>query len=138
MGGRGYDNDVKGYLDGNRRTVEFQAVYKSKDGKLDILYDKTSPKAPTRPIFSNTEGKIYAVIDKHRKNIKQIGFYNERRILTKVIHLDHADNGLRNHVHVGDAYHHVSGSGRSLTSDEQNIVDKARNIWKNLKEEKLC
>lgn len=128
MGGRGYNNDVIGYLLGDKRTIEFEAKYKSKDGLIDILRDKISKKSPTLPIFSNTEGKIYALIGK-RGDIKSIGYYDETHRLTKAIHLDHYDNHLKWHVHEGDAYHHLHGKARALTSDELEMVNRILDIW---------
>lgn len=130
MGGRGYKNDVKNYLDGNRRTVEFKAAFKSIDGIIDILYDIQAPKNPTMPIFSNSPNKIYAVIGKNGE-IKSIGFYDERHMLIKTIHLDHFDNDNKPwHVHDGDSYHHVNGVSRKLTEEEEKIVKKILKIWK--------
>lgn len=132
MGGRGYSNNVNGYLNGNKRTVEFRAAYKSDDGKIDILYDKVSPKAPTMPIFSNTENKIYAIIGKNNE-IKQIGFYNDKHILIKTIHLDHFDNNLNPHVHLGDNYHHKSGNGLPLDEKDIEITNHILDTWKNIR-----
>ena len=130
MGGRGYKNDVDGYLIGTRRTVEFKAAYKTEDGKIDILYDIISPKAPTIPIFSNTANKIYALIGK-RGTIKSIGFYDETHRLTKVIHLDHGDGGITGyHVHIGDSYHHESGNSRHPTEEEYGIIKRVLSLWK--------
>lgn len=128
MGGRGYSNNVDGYLNGNKRTVEFKAIYKTEDGKIDILFDKVSPKAPTMPIFSNSENKIYAIVGKNNE-IKSIGFYNDKHILVKSIHLDHGDNGLKPHVHIGDNYHHQSGKGQLLSNEEIDTMNKILNLW---------
>ena len=129
MGGRGYSNHLEWYLNGNRRTVEFQAAYKTLDGKIDILYDKVSPQAPTMPIFSNTPGKIYAVVGKNGE-IKAVGFYDEKHVLSKSIHLDHDDRPIKGpHVHVGDAYHHQSGASRAPTADEARTVAFIKALW---------
>lgn len=136
MGGRGYKNDVNGYLNGNKRTVEFKSAFKTDDGKIDILYDIASPKAPTMPIFSNTENKIYAIIGKNGQ-IKSIGFYDEKHMLIKTIHLDHNDNKHSQHVHDGDNYHHISGKGRILTDSEHAITNRILNIWKTKKNETI-
>ena len=129
MGGRGYSNSVDQYLGGNRRTVEFQAAYKTEDGRIDILYDKVSPQAPTMPIFSNTAGKIYAIVGKNGE-IKAIGFYDEKHILTKSIHLDHDDKPVKGaHVHVGDAYHHKSGYSRRPTPSEEKTIAYVKELW---------
>ena len=130
MGGRGYSNNVIGYLNSNKRTVEFEAKYKSNDGKIDILVDKISPKAPTMPIFSNTENKIYAIVGKNGE-IKSIGFYNDKHILTKTIHLDHMDKPINGaHVHEGDSYHHKSNLSRALNKKEWDITNRILKIWK--------
>lgn len=129
MGGRGYSNHVEWYLDGNRRTVEFQAALKTPDGKIDILYDKVSPRAPTMPIFSNSAEKIYAVVGKNGE-IKAIGFYNDKHVLTKTIHLDHDDRPTKGpHVHIGDAYHHKSGSSRKPTAAEEKTIAYIKDLW---------
>ncbi len=80
------------------------------------------------PIFSNTAGKIYVLIGK-KGDLKSIGFYDERHMLTKTIHLDHIDHRMKPHVHMGDNYHHESGNGRQLTSDEMEVVRKAARIY---------
>ncbi len=127
MGGRGFRNDVKGYLSSNRRTIEYKAVYK--DEKLDILLDIRSPKAPSMPIFSNTAGKIYVLIGK-KGDLKSIGFYDERHMLTKTIHLDHSDGPNKGaHVHLGDARSHVSGNSLPLNEEEIEIVKTATRIY---------
>lgn len=130
MGGRGYHNDVRGYLNGNKRTVEFKAAYKSSDGMFDILFDTVAPQAPTMPMFSNTAGKIYAIVDKRGERIKSIGFYDQTHRLIKTIHLDHFDNNYWWHVHEGDAYHHSSGNARDLTEEERKTVEKILKVWK--------
>ena len=130
MGGRGYKNDVDGYLIGTRRTVEFKAAYKTEDGKIDILYDILSPKTPTIPIFSNTANKIYALIGK-RRTIKSIGFYDETHRLTKVIHLNHKHKSFcGHHVHIGDSYHHDINTTRNLNMEERQITEHIIQLWK--------
>lgn len=130
MGGRGYKNNVIGYLTGDRRTAEFRSVWKSDDGKIDILQDKISPMAPTMPIFSNTEGKIYAILDKTGTKIKAIGFYDNTHRLIKTIHLDHDDGKIRGyHVHDGDLYHHISGYSRPPNEEETKVINKILEMW---------
>ena len=129
MGGRGYSNNVEWYLNGGKRTIEFQAAYKTEDGKIDILYDKVSPQAPTMPIFSNTADKIYAVVGKNGE-IKSIGFYNDKHVLTKSIHLDHSDGNIKGpHVHIGDSYHHKSGDSRKPTRSEKEMIRHIQDMW---------
>lgn len=130
MGGRGYHNDVAGYLNGNRRTVEFFAVYKTPDGKIDFLKDKMSPQAPTMPIFSNTSYKIYVLVGK-KGDLKSIGIYDDHHRLKKTIHLDHHEKGVgQPHVHDGDAFHHHSGDSRRPTAEEQKLIDSVYSFWK--------
>lgn len=129
MGGRGYKNDLTSYLNGDRRCEEFETFFKLDNDKIDVIQDIKTPKTPTMPIFSNTENKIYAVVGKNIQ-IKSIGFYDERHMLVKTIHLDHKDNKLVPHVHIGDNYHHESGKSRKLNIEEQEITSKVLIAWK--------
>ena len=129
MGGRGYKNDVSGYLDGNRRTVEFKTLLMTGDGRIDILCDITSPKTPTAPIFSNSPDKIYALVGK-RDKIKSIGFYDGRHMMVKTIHMDHKHDGYCPHVHVGDSYHHDTENVRRTTAEEGIVVEEVLRLWK--------
>lgn len=130
MGGRRYKNNVKNYLDSNKRTAEFKTAIKLDEDNIEILYDKQSPKAPIIPIFSNSPNKIYAVVGKNGK-IKNINFYDDKHMLVKSIHLDHVHNNIKDlHVHEGDNYYHVEGKTRPLTADELKIVLIILQSWK--------
>ena len=137
MGGRGYHNDVNGYLDASGRIKEFETIYQSEDGKIDFVKDAIAFKNPTTPIFSKSSNKIYVLIGKNDK-IKNISFYGENHLMIKSIHLDHRDSGLTEHVHDGDLYNHVPNSGRPLTKDEEQIKNKVLKIYESVKEIKLC
>ncbi len=73
-------------------------------------------------------------IRKYAKIFRKFFGYDERHMLTKTIHLDHIDNDFCPHVHMGDNYHHQSGTGRMLTQEESAVVDTAGRIyeeWRN-------
>lgn len=101
MGGRGYHNDVKGYLSSNKRTCEYSKISEISDSKIDFIVDTVSPKAPVAPEFSNSPNKIYALVDKHGKGIKSITFYKENYEQKVSIHLDHSHDGSSMHMHLG-------------------------------------
>ena len=137
MGGRGYHNNVKGYLDALGKIKEFETIYQTEDEKIDFVKDVVAIKNPTTPIFSNSPNKIYVLIGKDDK-IKNISIYDENHLMIKSIHLDHSDNKMKEHVHDGDLYHHMPGSGRQLTKEEVQIKKKVLQIYESIKEIKLC
>jgi|GEM_PF-3094751 len=128
-GGRGYKNDVIGYLTDKNRKNLYETVYQTPDGSLDIVLDKLHHEDPSMPIFSNSPGKIYALLGRNGK-IKSIGFFDETHRLVKSIHLDHDDGPIKGiHVHMGDAYHHKFGESRRPTSEEEELIRKVLALW---------
>lgn len=127
MGGRGYHNDVKGYLDSNKRTVEYAKISEISSDRIDFIRDVTSPKTPVTPEFSNSANKIYVLLSKDGSRIKSITKYNENHEQVYSIHLDHSHNGEPAHVHAG------IGTGRnqiSLNSEHLKLVDEVSAIFK--------
>lgn len=127
MGGRGYHNNVKGYLDSNKRTVEYAKISEISSDQIDFIRDVTTPKTPVTPEFSNSPNKIYVLLSKDGSKIKSITKYNDNHEQVYSIHLDHAHNGESAHVHSG------MGIGRNeipFTTEHQKIINQVNNIYK--------
>lgn len=101
MGGRGYHNDVKGYLNSNKRTCEYSKISEISNNKVEFIVDTVSPGGPVAPEFSNTANKIYALVNKHGTGLKSITFYDENHEQKISIHLDHTHHGESMHMHSG-------------------------------------
>ena len=101
MGGRGYHGDVKGYLNSDRRTSEYGKISEISTAKIDFIYDKIARRNPAAPLFSNSESKIYALLDKRGQSIKSITIYDKNHEQAYSIHLDHDHEGRNPHVHTG-------------------------------------
>ena len=87
MGGRGYHNDVKGYLDSNKRTVEYAKISDISSDQIDFIRDVATPKTPVTPEFSNSPNKIYVLLSKDGSKIKSITKYNDNHEQVYSIHL---------------------------------------------------
>ncbi|MCF0124303.1 MAG: hypothetical protein HUJ68_00825 [Clostridia bacterium] len=127
MGGRGYHNDVKGYLRSTGRTDEYGRVSAISNEKIDFILDLKSPNAPLIPEFSNSPNKIYALLNKDGTRVKSITIYDENHEQKFSIHLDHPHNGKNGpHVHSG------MNTGRlelPLTNQHQKIIDEVDSIF---------
>ena len=137
MGGRGYHNNVKGYLDALGKIKEFETIYQNEDEKIDFVKDVVAIKNPTTPIFSNSPNKIYVLIGKDDK-IKNISFYSEKHLMIKSIHLDHSHRKEKWHAHDGTLYDHKKDEYRVLDGEEIKLVQKVLQIYESIKEIKLC
>lgn len=128
MGGRGYHNDVQGYLKSNGRTSEYSRINEISNDKIDFIIDSVQPKAPLAPEFSNTAGKIYVLLDKHGTNIKSITVYDKNHEQAYSIHLDHTHGGKDGpHVHSG------MNTGRKdikFTKKHQKLINEVNDIFK--------
>lgn len=122
MGGRGYHNDVRGYLNSNGRTSEYARIDELSTDKVDFIIDTVQPRAPLSPEFSNTAGKTYVLLDKNKTGIKSITIYDENHEQKFSIHLDHNHGENKGpHVHSG------MNTGRKdipLTKEHQKIIDE--------------
>lgn len=131
MGGRGYHNDVRGYLNSNGRTSEYFKISSISNDKIDFIIDSVQPNAPLAPEFSNTPGKVYALLNKYGTGIKSITVYDENHEQKYSIHLDHYHNGGKvPHVHSG------FNSGRidiPFTNEHQKIISDINRIFKDWK-----
>lgn len=134
MGGRGYHNDVKGYLNSNKRTMEYAKINEISNDKIDFIIDSKSPSSPVAPEFSNSPGKIYALVSRNGKSIKSITVYNKDHTQKYSIHLDHPHNGKTGiHVHSGML------SGRNdikLTQRHISLANKVTSIYENWRKRK--
>lgn len=132
MGGRGYHNDVKGYLNSNARTSEYSKISQISNDKIDFIVDNMQPGAPLAPEFSNTAGKIYALLDKRGTNIKSITVYDDNHEQAYSIHLDHSHGGKNGpHVHSG------MKTGRkeiTFTKSHQRLIDEVNSLFKKWRE----
>ncbi len=128
MGGRGYHNDVKGYLDSNGRTSEYSKINEISTDKIDFIIDTVQPGAPLVPEFSNTADKVYVLLDKKGDNIKSVTVYDENHEQSYSIHLDHPHNDkMGPHVHSG------MNTGRKdmeFTKEHQKLLDEVYSIFK--------
>lgn len=127
MGGRGYHNDVKGYLNSNKRTVEYAKINELSNDRIDYIRDVTSPKAPLTPEFSNSPNKVYVLLSKDGTKIKSITKYNQNHEQAYTIHLDHSHHGQPVHVHKG------TGSGRGsipVTAEHKKLINEVTSIFK--------
>ncbi len=128
MGGRGYHNDVRGYLNSRGRTSEYTRIDEISTDKVDFIIDKVKPRAPLAPEFSNTAGKTYVLLNKNGTGIKNITVYDENHEQKFSIHLDHVHGGKKGpHVHSG------MNTGRKdipFTKKHQKIVDEMNRQFK--------
>jgi len=128
MGGRGYHNDVQGYLNSNGRTSEYVRINEISTDKVDFIIDTVQPGAPLAPEFSNKAGKTYVLLDKNGTDIKSITVYDENHEQKFSIHLDHSHGGkFGPHVHSG------MNTGRKdipFTKEHQKIIDEMNSLFK--------
>ena len=102
MGGRGYHNNVRGYLNSSGRTSEYDKIESISNNRIDFIVDKVQPRAPLAPEFSNTADKIYVLLDKSKTKIKNITVYDKNHEQKYSIHLDHNHGSTKGiHVHSG-------------------------------------
>ena len=134
MGGRGYHNDVRGYLNSSGRTSEYTKLDTISNERFDFIIDSMQPHAPLAPEFSNTAGKIYVLLDKHGTGIKNITVYDKNHEQEYSIHLDHMHNGKSGpHVHSG------MNTGRKempFTAQHQKLIDEATAIFNKRRKQK--
>lgn len=127
MGGRGYHNNVKGYLDSSGRTREYRKAFDSGYPDIDFLVDRISPEAPKNPEFSNTACKTYVLLGKN-DGLKSIIFYGEDHRQKKVIALDHQHGDLGvPHVDIG--FEDTGREHRALTEAEEEFVALIRDVF---------
>lgn len=128
MGGRGYHNDVQGYLNSNGRTSEYSKISEISTDKIDFIVDSVNPNCPVAPEFSNSPNKIYVLMDRNGTGIKSVTVYDENHEQKYSIHLDHPHNKEKGpHVHSG------LNSGRqdlAFTNEHQKILDEVYDQYK--------
>lgn len=126
MGGRGFHDDVEGYLDSERRTCEYMTISEISNDEIDFIIDLVSPDAPVAPEFSNSPNKIYVLLNSDGTKIKSITVYDDNHLQKYSIHLDHPHKGEYTHVHDG------IGKGRGdlpLTEEHKKIIKKVNDIF---------
>lgn len=127
MGGRGYHNDVKGYLSSNKRTSDFGKLEDISTKSIDFIYDKVSPNAPWSPEFSNSPNKTYVLLNKGRNGIKSIIVFDKNHEAKYYIHLDHPHNGKSGaHVHSG---FNTGRKDMPLTKHHKDLIKKVNRIF---------
>ena len=128
MGGRGYHNDVRGYLNSNKRPSEYAKINEISNNKIDFIVDTVQPRAPLAPEFSNTANKTYVLLDKTGRKIKNITVYDKNHEQKFSIHLDH-NHGSKKGIHV----HSGMNTGRKdipFTKEHQKIINKVNAMFR--------
>lgn len=126
MGGRGYHEDVVGYLDSDCRTCEYMMISEISNDEIDFIVDLVSPERPVAPEFSNSPNKIYVLFNSDCTKIKSITVYDENHLQKYSIHLDHFHDGELIHVHEG------LNKGRvhiPLKEEHKKIIKKVNDIF---------
>lgn len=131
MGGKGYHNNVKVYLDSKGRTIEYQTIYKDENRHIEFIKDITTPDHIKNPEFSNSPNMIYVLLG-YKKDIKSVIFYNENHMQTKVIAMDHIHKPFgRPHVDIG--FNDTKREHRGLTNEEKEYVKLIKKMFKEIK-----
>lgn len=136
MGGRGSSFGVsnKGFKYG----TEFKSVFKYKNikfvknnGLSYVKGKKDKPIPATAPLETQTEGRVYVVVNSENK-LKSIAFYRNKKKY-KQVDLDHQHKikgkYVQPHTHLG--YYHAENGTRKLTSKESKMVDVVTKVWEN-------
>ena len=126
MGGRGYHNDVQGYLRSDARTSSYIKINELSNERIDFIQDDVKPAAPVTPEFSNSANKIYVLLDKSGTKIKNITVYDDNHEQKYSIHLDHPHKNQTIHVHSG------MNSGRKdipLSSEHRKLIEEVYKIF---------
>lgn len=137
MGGRGYHNDVVGYLRSDKRTSEYDKISAISTKNVDFIIDKTTPTKPSIPEFSNSPNKIYVLLNKSQTKIKSITVYDCNHEQDFSIHLDHYHKGSKDvHVHAGFNRGRIDlpllDEHKRLIRDVQDIFERWKSKqWKN-------
>lgn len=127
--GRGSSKAGKGGNGTKPYGSDFKTVYKHGN----IKFIKTNNGSNAIPMWTKTNGRVYAVVDKNKNSIKSIVYFDKNNNRSKQIDLDREHHGIRPHTHHGYFHNEKDGAkgASNLTAEERKMVDRINKLWYN-------
>lgn len=128
MGSRGASSGISDK--GNDYGTQYEEIHE--EGNIKFIKKRTRQSEDL--LETMTRGRIYVTVG--GKQLLAITYFDDNNKRSKVLHLDHAHEGVQPHEH--DGYYPVTVNGkkqfRRPNADEQAMIDRVVEIWNNILE----
>lgn len=126
MGSRGASSGISDK--GNKYGSQYETIHE--EGNIKFIKKKTRQSEDL--LETMTRGRVYVTVGGDQ--LMTITYFDENNKRSKVLHLDHAHDGVQPHEH--DGYYPIIVNGkkqyRKPNVEEQAMIDRVTEIWNNV------
>lgn len=126
MGSRGASSGISDK--GNKYGSQYDTIHE--EGNIKFIKKKTRQSEDL--LETMTRGRVYVTVGGDQ--LMAITYFDTDNKRSKVLHLDHAHDGVQPHEH--DGYYPITVNGRKQyrkpNAEEQAMIDRVTEIWNNV------